>query len=300
MTIQNWTGRIALTGAAAVTAATLVEMISSVLGKRDSAHVEEYFRPEASQVMLYFPALATDAVISAVEFLPLFERDSVLLVDYPRTGISRQATFSLLEKKLARYVGKDLLIYAVSFGSGVALDFRRYMKSRPQLKEWFPHVKFILHSPVTSGGDVMWHLRVISYLGFVFRGGLVSHLASGLIIESLLRAARSKRFGSAWFLDKMGQLKSALEALPMRLIASELRTVHYGRRGRLGEFADDSALILYGAMEDVVTRNAPKRLAQAFGRAVILEEDFVGHADIVQAVKSGGLAKALRHSLGSA
>lgn len=296
MTIQSFTQRITLMTAAGVAAATLVEAISSSLGKRDTAHIVEYHRPESDRVMVYFPALATDAKLSAVNFLPFFELDSVLLVDYPRTGISRQATFTLLEQMLERYRGKQLMIYAVSMGSGVALNFRRYMKSSERMKGWFPHVRFIFHSPVTAAADVNWNMRAISYLGFVFRGGIVSRYACGFIVNNLLIRAASGH-GSAWFLDKMQQLKSALTDIPMRLLASELRSVHYGRRGRPGEFADDSALILYGTMEDVVNQKTPERLAKAFGRAQIMSDNFVGHADIVQAVSSGSFAKALQMCL---
>ena len=79
----------------------------------------------------------------------------------------------------------------------------------------------------------------------------------------------------------------------VRLIASELRAIHYSRRARKGEFPD-SALILYGPLEDVVSKSGPKWLKEAFIKAQILEDVTIGHADIDQAVSSGGFAKVLQ------
>ncbi|GAC1369586.1 MAG: hypothetical protein NVSMB39_1540 [Candidatus Saccharimonadales bacterium] len=293
MTMQHWQQRITLGGAAVVAGATAVETVSSLFGKRDRAHIAETYRPESNRVMIYFPALATNAVNSSAKFIHLLESDSSLLVDYPETGLNRTVTFSELERKLHKYAGKDLLIYAVSMGSVVALDFRRYMLSNERLRRQFPRVRFILHSPVTEAADVNWNLRLVSYLGFIFRGGLMTQLVGQSLLEGLLMLAQSKHWGSPWFLDKTQQLKAELEEFPVRLIASELRAVHYGRRARKGEFPD-SAVIVFGALEDVVNKKGPERLVQAFSSAQILGSDFVGHADIDQAVSSGGFAKILQ------
>lgn len=297
MTMQQWPQRITLGSMAAIATMSLVEGITSAIGARDKAHVQEIHRPESNRVMVYFPALATDAVASAEHFLPLFERDSVLLVDYPRSGFDRERTFSLLAQMLERYRGKELLIYAVSMGSGVALNFRRYCKAHDRMLNWFPSVKFIFYSPVTAAWDVKFGFRMASCLGFIFRGGLVSRLSVNFILDTLLELSRNGALKSATFEDKIQQMRSALSVISIKLLASELRAVHYGKRGRRGEFQTDAALILTYQNDEVVTSDAPLRLAESFGSAQILPILPDGHADIAQSVASGGFAMALGHYL---
>lgn len=293
MTTLSWPKRVTLGSAAVISVMTLVEYLTATQVKREAARVTEIVR-DSNRVLVYFPALATDAVLSRKDFLPIFEGDTEILVDYAKSGYHAESIFRLVCSKLARYQGKELVIYGVSMGAGVALDFRRYLNSRYPQKHWFKQVKFIFYSPVTAASDVKLRAKVLSAAGFVFRGGLISErLWKGFSGYRLLFPDVIK-FRTAYGEDKLNQLQDALSKLTMRLIASEMRAVHHGHPAGAKEFASDQALILTCGNDAVATNSAPTRLAEGFKSAEIVEILPEGHADMREAMTSGLFAEAIK------
>ncbi len=296
MTAQYGARNLTLGSFAVISGISILEGMTSRPRRHDGAHVTEFRSSHSHRVVIYFPGLGMDAKTTFSHFMPHFENSTVMLVEYPHSGFKHEATFSLLVQMLRQHPGEELVLLGVSLGSSVALEFRRYLMTRSDTRETYQEVKFIFYSSVTGAADVNLQSKLIAAIGFMLRGGVIS--------EQIWRAiARFReqnpnlKFPSVYAEAKYAELQEILSRIPIRLLASELRAVHFARRGRPGEFTNDSALILTYNVDHVVRQSAYKQLAAAFSKAEISEVLENGHADVRMAVSTEKFLSAIKRFL---